>query len=241
MKTESAIGMGKCIACRRELAAEATKCAACGSYQTNWRNHLLYVSSIIGIITLAGSLMFFLAGIAPDVRKAVAWKDKISVLAFRGWGHITIANSGDGPVFASHVIFHRDQAPTFSYMRQINQRLEPGFVLTQELPERPIEFNRDAFRSISSDDPDCNMEALEDAIKFRSGCYHYEIFYESDPAFLHATGFYDVNERNLCVFTDEAIAEIFSFSFHDGKMNSIEFPVIMALNRDKSRPECNPE
>jgi len=56
----------------------------------------------------AAALFVYLVATLPQVRRVVFWHEDVRVLQFSSYGDLVLANSGDGPIFASHVDIEGD-------------------------------------------------------------------------------------------------------------------------------------
>jgi len=97
-----------CRYCANEIAATATLCPVCRSYQSRLRNNVLFAAGAAGFITLVVSALVFTVQEVGQITSELRWKDNINVGEFDiqedGAGRILFINNGDGPVFVSDVV-----------------------------------------------------------------------------------------------------------------------------------------
>ena len=121
-----------CKACQSEINASADICPICKSYQSRWKRELYYIATMAGIITVAISLLTYVASTWPEIKKTFFWTDAVEVIAFHSKKNIVIHNSGDGRVFVSHLLLRSSE---FSYAStfRINKMIESKSFLVHEL------------------------------------------------------------------------------------------------------------
>jgi len=96
-----------CVHCGSEIPSGARLCPVCRSYQAAWRNSLTYAAGLTGFVTLMVSAIAFIVQQAGQIYKQQHWRDEVSIIDFYlGFDDeapytLVLANTGDGPVFAS--------------------------------------------------------------------------------------------------------------------------------------------
>jgi hypothetical protein len=123
-----------CVMCKTEIPIGAKICGTCNSYQATWRNRLQYIGTMVGVITLIGSMLTYVITSFPTIRTTFFYKDKVHVTAFNSRHRIIISNSGDGGVFVSHLDM-QSESPLFSSVLHIHQPIEKGGFLTHKISE----------------------------------------------------------------------------------------------------------
>ena len=73
-----------CAYCGSAISKRASICPVCKSYQSAFRNVLLYLAGVAGLIGLVGSAFAFIVSDIPNMSKALAWKDQVKVWDFHG-------------------------------------------------------------------------------------------------------------------------------------------------------------
>ncbi len=99
-----------CVKCGNAIVAGYSYCAKCHTHQTLWKRSLnrfvttfSAISVVVGAITLTASFL-------PEARKTLYYRDSIELIevnstGFKKGGQLAIANSGDGDVFVTDLIF----------------------------------------------------------------------------------------------------------------------------------------
>lgn len=114
----------RCIACAREMASGAVKCAQCGSFQ-NWRRHLQFsatvLSLVVAIISVSGLVVPLLVKTFQQETSAVkvtfrsatinSWEsggaagaDEVRVDAYGIRVRILVTNTGNKPGFVESAV-----------------------------------------------------------------------------------------------------------------------------------------
>src|ERR1700720_3989255 len=86
-----------CVNCGSPILVGARICAVCKTYQSQWRNMLLFVGSIAGFITLLASGVTFIFAQLSSIIKT----EKIAVSYLSYPGEVLLINTGDKEVFVS--------------------------------------------------------------------------------------------------------------------------------------------
>jgi hypothetical protein len=123
--------MASCIACKQSIPDGAALCSHCGSYQARWRNELRYLASTIGIGTVASALLVYSVSALPALRRQLFWRDRIEVLAFSSVRGLALANTGDGPVFVTHLTVESSPTGRYNILFPIETLIRPGEVITK--------------------------------------------------------------------------------------------------------------
>jgi hypothetical protein len=121
-----------CVACKEHIPAQASVCSHCGSYQAAWKNHLSYLASIVGIVSLVAGAVTLVITSVPELRKLVAWHDEVQLVTFASNKSISITNTGDGAVYVTHMRL-TGQPPVsdaIAVTERIERYLEPGDLAT---------------------------------------------------------------------------------------------------------------
>ena len=120
-----------CVECGEPLPVQAKRCLKCGSYQNKWKRRLQFIATIAASLTLLGGLLLWGVKLVPVLRKQLAWKTELRVIAFNSDRGLTLLNTGDGPVLLSNIALAIEGIGTQSI--RINKRVEPGQMLQHDL------------------------------------------------------------------------------------------------------------
>ncbi|MCB1057047.1 MAG: hypothetical protein KDD11_16215 [Acidobacteria bacterium] len=117
-----------CRLCQAKILEKAKLCPTCGCYQNRWLNGLRH-SSLIGasIAVIISAAPFFLNQLSQmRQRSSVSWA------AIKSDTSITIANTGDGTIFADELEL---QIPDFGFaiVEDLSLGIEEGKVVTAPL------------------------------------------------------------------------------------------------------------
>jgi hypothetical protein len=94
-----------CIACAREIPISAIVCSHCRTYQSRWRQSIVFWGSAVGLATLVLSAATFAVAQYQPVRQLFFWRDEVKVAHIRMPGVSVFVNSGDGDVYLDSLNF----------------------------------------------------------------------------------------------------------------------------------------
>jgi len=117
----------RCIECRLDIPDDARVCTHCDAHQEKWRNRLKSLSTTAGTATVIGAALTYMASTAPEIRKAIAWNDKVEVLQFTTRKGLSLMNVGDGMVHISHLALdatHPNGKHLFTRTIQIDKEVD---------------------------------------------------------------------------------------------------------------------
>jgi len=171
-----------CIVCGEKISAQAKICNHCKSHQSAWKNQISYFASIIGILSvIAGAISFIISSI-PSVRQVIAWQDEVKVLTFSSIKPISIANTGDGEVYVTHLNIRgtRPSGRSYSDTERVDQFIEPGKIATTE-----HELVLDGYKVATSTNPDEIQTLLNKAelASSKDACVIMVFTTQEDPGF----------------------------------------------------------
>jgi hypothetical protein len=69
----------KCVACKSDIVAGASICAVCKSYQSRWKNVVVFVGSA-SLLTILTSLVVLLYANGKEVWEYVTWRDEVQIV-----------------------------------------------------------------------------------------------------------------------------------------------------------------
>jgi hypothetical protein len=223
-----------CQACGEEIASTATLCKHCRTYQSAWRNWLLFAAQASGFIALLAATVAFLITNAPAIRKVLWWSDDVKILGLKSNQYLLTSNDGDGAVYVTHATFMMDLSP-FGEKRTI----QPFNVLVPQetilsLPIKPDEKGITKFVGSPSDE--VWKIALERTHKNTPrNCFWPVVFAANDPTFLlvkqsHA-------DRSETLRTFPASAKVSYYSPRTKRTRESTVAAIGAL-LFRDEPEC---
>jgi ribosomal protein L40E len=125
----------KCVECREPLSAQAKRCLKCGSYQNRWKRKLQFITAVAAALTLLGGVVLYTFKLGPSLRKELAWRTEIRVIALDTSHGVTVLNTGDGPVLLLNVSLEIEGVGTRSI--PINKRIEPGQMVEHDMKKLP--------------------------------------------------------------------------------------------------------
>ena len=219
-----------CIACGFLIPAAAVLCSECSSYQSSWRNSIRYFASVGGIFIVVITLVTYLASIFPTARKAIMWRDKVSVVSFDSEKRIVFSNRGDGPVFLSHmdIVTTRDGDEFFRFLISINKQLENGEFLSFDYKNQHKEIQNSFF--VESEDNNDLSIYLYHAVDRSNKCVKLVFFIVDDPHYIQVSQFLD----HLLVY-EEVDVSLTYYTVLGEKVEKI--PVVATFVHSRSQ-EC---
>jgi hypothetical protein len=70
------------------------------------------IAATAGVLSLAGAAVAYITANIPAVKRTLAWRSDVRVIAFDSSKGVTVLNAGDGPVLLSHVWLRIDGVGT---------------------------------------------------------------------------------------------------------------------------------
>jgi hypothetical protein len=182
-----------CVMCKSQILEGATICPICKNYQSAWKRNLHYCATIAGIITVAISLLTYVASTWPEIRKTLCWRDAVEISALDSKNNIVLHNSGDGRVYVSHISLC-SKAHGHSGVIFINKTIESKSFLVHDLKESTIDLSKWSTRSISED----SWQKLLSKLHLNENkCVQWHYFVPGDPVYqtikkFHSSSFHEV-------------------------------------------------
>lgn len=229
----------QCVDCKSYIAHNAKKCIECGAFQSKLKNNLAYVAQVAGFLAIFSSALVYIINSAPEIRKALWWKDSIGVLSLND-RKVVFSNTGDGDVFIETIEIARpmpdgDAATT---TRPINKLILNGQILEYKFQlddSAKNTYERVTVRGGDSPKSDDWVRIANHAITDGS-CYELSYFESGNTQYLQVKAYY---ERNKIVgpMTLPHTASIHAYSMAKQRKLSIPFGIVVMVNEIKS-PEC---
>jgi hypothetical protein len=127
-----------CVACKQEIAAGASLCPVCKSYQRRWKNSVQYFAGIVALLSLSVSAVIW---VSTKVYSEFFSRSNLHLIECNSLKSAVIVNSGDAEVFISHIIlFPTGKPPEWTAPRlDFGEVLAPGQFLKKEFPADRIQ------------------------------------------------------------------------------------------------------
>jgi hypothetical protein len=99
-----------CVKCGNNIVSGYSYCASCNTHQIYWKQFLSRFVNIFSAVSVVIGAIILTASFLPDARKTFYFLDSIELIevktkGFQKGGQIAIANSGDGDIFLTDLIF----------------------------------------------------------------------------------------------------------------------------------------
>jgi hypothetical protein len=232
-----------CSYCGSEIPIRAAVCPVCKYQQTRWRNNLLFVAGLAGLITLFVSGLAFTVDRLSLAYKSLVWQDRINVLQFHAVGEhfdYVIANSGDGPIFVSEIEISSgaDTGLSFAYSRlfSISKPLDPNAFVVGEKGDRPHGFVVANESGTLSPEMSTSTTSRLDTYGTQF-CYLLVLDNENSPQ-LAMNRHFHASELGLKVVSFRVLGHVGFFSPHSNTRIEQKFAVTGSLIR---HPDCKPK
>ena len=212
----------QCIACGASIPRKAKLCRHCRSFQSNWKNALVYAAQITTLIAAAATAVVFLVAKIPDARKILWWRDDARVLAFQSNQQIVVANRGDGPIFASHMELVLDMSPFGQ--RTTTQRIDL-LIPAEEL--RVNRFDNDlpaGVKYVGGISEEVWRIAVERAFRDSGQCFWPVVTLLSEPSLLQVQAAYQRGGQRHRTFP--ASASLYYYSVGSDEMKALTLEVV---------------
>src|SRR6266436_88873 len=230
-----------CIYCGSEIPAHAAICSVCKYHQRRWRNNLIFLGGLGGLLTLVISALTFTVERAVQTYKNLVWEDRINLVDLR-WidssPHLVLANDGDGPIFVSDIILLTLQGGR--YIHEINKTVVPNEILVLEPKEEERIWKQNP-RWVANESGTPSREILDDAEQLEHEgfgdrfCFTRGFFNEDSSTLAMVRQSY--RETGRRVVSETATIHVGYVSSHSRKRMKEEFPIIAAYFKSYA-PKC---
>jgi hypothetical protein len=170
----------RCVVCKSQLIAGAQLCPVCKCYQARWKNTLYQYGAIGGFLTIAISLLTYVATALPQIRKTLFWKDSISVTAYNSESRLVIENSGDGELFVSHIFF-KSERPAFTGVESVDKSIKEKSFLVHDIQHGTSNDSLSNWQPALLNDDQWNARINDTSLKV--DCFRWAFFTETDREF----------------------------------------------------------
>jgi predicted nucleic acid-binding Zn ribbon protein len=230
-----------CIYCGSEIPAHAKICSVCKYDQRRWRNNLIFLGGLGGLLTIIISALTFTLDRATQTYKNLVWQDRINLIDFRwiDWSpHIVFANNGDGPIFISDILLQtkrRDRA-----IRKINRLVTPNEIIVVEPKGEELIWKQNP-RWVGNESGIPSHEILDDSDHFKHDgfgnrfCFTRGYFNEDSSAVAMVRQHY--GESGIKIVSENAALYVSYVSSHSRKRIKEEFQIIAAYFKSPAS-EC---
>lgn len=211
----------QCIACKSEIPNEATVCPKCSRFQSAWKNWVIFVGASAGLITLVVSGAIYIAGSVVNLVKTLSWEDRVKVVTFDYDVKAVFLNTGDGPIFLSHIDIKSDR--TFEASVSIHKHVKPQDFADVVFQERKSSYDKwrgtgGAF--VVSDVSDDRWNEIRKLDLRKHECFRHGYLHPDSPSFQLFARYPGHKLR-----TFGAKAQLHFYSTKTGVLASTEFPL----------------
>lgn len=228
-----------CSYCGSNIAAQAILCPTCKSYQSAWRNSLLFIAGLTGFITILAGVATYVFHEATDLYKQL-FRQELNVLELETeqtpFLKITMQNNGVGPVYASELVVSWRGG---SYRYPIGKVVALNSIETiDNLPNDPFlgKFTWLHNKSgVVSDDILHDAVIMGDHFDSKTTCILVGIFDKNNADLLRMSDF--MSEHGEAFTRDDGNVSINYFSAHSGTQIHQEIPVVVGFLKNPT-PEC---
>jgi hypothetical protein len=198
----------RCLACGEVIGATAILCKHCRTYQSRWRNWLVFGAQISGFLTLLAAAVIFLITSAPAARRVLWWRDNLKVLGFKSNEYLLAGNDGDVPVYVSHANLVMDLSPfgKRTTTQPLNVLVPQDTIMS--IPIAP-DF-RGKTKYVGSPSSDVWKIALQRTAQSDNNCFWPVVFAATDPSFLVVKEAYAGQSQALRTFPASATVAYYS-------------------------------
>lgn len=130
-----------CIVCARKIPKDAKVCPDCGRYQKSIINALVFVGSIVAVITFISSAGLYITDQAGNFYRKHFVGDKIIIYQFKTNGKAAFHNSGYRNIFITKVSVKRDENPKYDIIETVYKTVSPGDTLIHAVGDQELKTN----------------------------------------------------------------------------------------------------
>jgi hypothetical protein len=228
-----------CAYCGSSISVRASLCPVCKSYQSSWRNVVIYIAGIAGLIGLLGSAAVYIISEVPNISKVLMWHDQIKLWEFSARYHpnfsLNLSNVGDGPIIVSTILIYWDRGnaqypvgklvlPTGSLI--IPAKIDPRHDYYVDVADKSGTPNSTVIShsSIAFEDPN-----------LPSPCFMMIFYNEDNVAISRMQNAYGLQKLKLVEEPVQGL--VVYYSIHDKKEVKTTFPVVATFEQS-TKPEC---
>jgi hypothetical protein len=221
----------RCIACGSPLEARASICPVCRSWQSQWKNHLVFLGGIAGFLVILATALTY---VANTVYTILSQRDNAEILQLQYPGYQIFDNSGTIPILLSHLELYWHGGNT-------------TVIVGQSLAPKQMFYKADALDKMKSAYPSAALVAnasgdgtalLPKAAPFpyTNKCYSLVFFSDNAPELTELNSFFAPNKVKLATVRLDS-ATLFYYSTNDRVLHQRPFPAVAAF-LDLKKKEC---
>ena len=218
-----------CIACQSPLARRATVCPICKSWQSRWRNALVFLGGSAGFLAILATAITY---ITNTIYTALSQREDAQVLQLQYPGYQIFDNSGTIPIMLSHFeLYWRGQNKPII----IGAQLEPKqmYYHADALDDLRKSFPSAAYVANASGD---GTPLLPKSSADANSCYMLVFFSDNAPEIGQLNSFFAPGKVRLA--TVSLNAALYYYSTNDAMLHSRPFRAVAAFY-DLKKKECS--
>jgi hypothetical protein len=214
------------------MSAQATICPICKSWQSRWKNYLVFLGGSAGVLVLIVTAATYIASTAYV---AISEKDDAEVLQLQYPGYQVFANSGTVPVLLSHLeLYWRGGSTTIA----LGQQLAPQqmYYKTDDLGKLKAAYpSATLVANVSGDGTALLSQASP--FPYMNKCYSMVFFSTRAPEMLELQTFFSPGNVKLATAKLGA-AYLFYYATNNVALRSKQFSAVAAF-LDLKKKECS--
>lgn len=218
----------RCIACQSSLAIGASVCPVCKSWQSRWRNALVFLGGSAGFLAILATAITY---VTNTIYTAWSQREDAQVLQLQYPGYQIFDNSGTIPIMLSHfeLYWHGQNTPviigTQLEAKQMYYHADALDTLRKSFPAAAYVANAsgDGSSLLSKASPDTNS------------CYMLVFFSDNAPEIGQLNTFFAPGKVKLA--TVKLDAALYYYSTKDATLHSRPFHAVAAFY-DLKKKEC---
>jgi hypothetical protein len=222
-----------CIACGSAIATRASICPVCKSWQSHWKNSLVFLGGSAGVLALLATAVTY---IANTIYTAVSQRDDAQVLQFQYPGYQIFDNSGTVPILVSHLeLFWQGGSTTVI----VGQQLAPKqmYYKTDDL-DKMRSTNPSASFVVNASGDGTALLPKASAFPYMDKCYSLVFFSMNTPEMAELNRFYAPGKVKIATAKLDA-AFLFYYATNNAVLHWRQFPAVAAF-LDLKKPGCHP-
>ena len=215
------------------MAAGATICPTCKSWQSRWKNYLVFLGGSAGVLALLATAVTY---IANTVYTAVSQRDDAEVLQLQYPGYQIFDNSGTVPILVSHIEFYWHGGNTTVV---VGQQLAPKqmYYKANDLDKLKAAYPSAGLVANASGDGTALLPKAT-PFPFMNKCYSMVFFSMNTPEMAQLQTFFKPGQVKLATMKLDA-AYLFYYATNNSALHWKQFPAVAAF-LDLKKKECVP-
>lgn len=220
-----------CIACGSPIAVRASICPTCKSWQSHWKNYLVFLGGSAGVLALLATAVTY---IANTIYTALSQRDDAQVLQLQYPGYQIFDNSGTVPILLSHLELYW---PGGSTTVIVGQQLAPKqmYYKADDLDKLRSSYPLAAFVVNASGDGTALLPKAA-AFPYTDKCYSLVFFSMGTPEMAELQRYFAPGKVKLATVKLDA-AYLFYYATNNAALRWRQFPALAAF-LDLKKKEC---